>query len=129
MHAIPADGTSSPLGQRARVQPSSATGTRARLRRGRRNLPHLAVQVEVEEQVVGPVNGYFIALAVWASIQHPGEFVAYYKLSADRPRGYWDIVGEAKGCVPEVLPDSATALAAAEELGALHARNLAAPTI
>lgn len=124
MHAPPADPTRSPAAPAAFAHAAAAAVHPPRLRRGWRKQAHLASQANIQEQVTGPVNGYFMALAAWESPQHPGQFVGYYKLSVDRPRSYWEVIGECKGCVPEVLPDPGSALAAARDLAALHAGNL-----
>jgi hypothetical protein len=129
MHAPPTDRTRSPVAQIAGVQAPQVAGPRPRLHRGRSKVAQAAGPLAVHEQVIGPVNGYFIALAAWEAPQHPGAFVGYYKLSADRPSSYWEVVGQRKGCVPDVLPDSGRALAAAGELGALRAESIPSPTM
>lgn len=44
----------------------------------------------MQEQVTGPVRGYFIAAYASRVPQHEHEFVSYFKVCAERPASYFD---------------------------------------
>lgn len=83
---------------------------------------------EADNEVIGPIDGYYIALAAWPASQQPGCFVGGFKLCRDKPHSYWDVIGAAAGWTAPVWPTARAALDDALRLGAAEvARRAASP--
>ena len=83
-------------------------------------------QLCAAETIVGPVDGYCIAL--YAVEQRGGGFVGYYKICSGTPSNCWESVCLLKGSVPDLHHDVATALERAETYAMWHISNMPEPT-
>ncbi|MGZ5181311.1 MAG: hypothetical protein ACXWJM_02435 [Ramlibacter sp.] len=82
-------------------------------------------QLSAAETIVGPVDGYSIAL--YAVAQPDGGFVGYYKICSDTPSNCWESACLLKGSVPDAYDDVAAALQRAETYAMWHISNMPEP--
>lgn len=85
---------------------------------------HPVDQLSAAESVIGPVDGYYVALY---AVRERGGFVGYYKICSGTPSNCWESDCLLKGCVPDEHEDVTTALERAETYALWHISNMPEP--